>query len=41
MATRVVILTPTRELAIQCHSVIEKLAKFTDITYALFSKINK
>lgn len=33
MATRVLILTPTRELAIQCHSVIEKLAKFTDITY--------
>ncbi|ELR20123.1 DEAD/DEAH box helicase domain containing protein [Acanthamoeba castellanii str. Neff] len=35
MATRVVILTPTRELAIQCHSVIEKLAKFTDITACL------
>lgn len=37
LATRVLILTPTRELAIQCHSVIEKLAKFTDITYGLFS----
>jgi len=35
MATRVIILTPTRELAIQCHSVVEKLAKFTDITACL------
>ncbi|KAL6070686.1 Nucleolar DEAD-box protein required for synthesis of 60S ribosomal subunit [Balamuthia mandrillaris] len=34
-ATRVLILTPTRELAVQCHSVIEKLAKFSSITTCL------
>ena len=30
-ATRVLVLTPTRELAVQAHSMIEKLAQFTDI----------
>ncbi|POS69311.1 ATP-dependent RNA helicase drs-1 [Diaporthe helianthi] len=33
--TRVVVLTPTRELAIQCHAVATKLASFTDITFCL------
>ncbi|EFX00649.1 ATP-dependent RNA helicase [Grosmannia clavigera kw1407] len=33
--TRVVILTPTRELAVQCHKVAVKLAAFTPITMAL------
>jgi ATP-dependent RNA helicase DDX27 len=33
--TRVVILTPTRELAIQCHSVALKLAGHTDIKFCL------
>ncbi|KAF3926886.1 hypothetical protein ABW20_dc0104761 [Dactylellina cionopaga] len=33
--TRVVILTPTRELAIQVHSVAVKLAAFTDIKFTL------
>ncbi|CAG8766306.1 19821_t:CDS:2, partial [Cetraspora pellucida] len=32
---RVLILAPTRELAIQCHSVATKLASFTDITLCL------
>ena len=32
--TRVVILTPTRELAVQCFNVTKKLATFTDITFA-------
>lgn len=30
-ATRVLVLTPTRELAVQAHAMIEKLAQFTDI----------
>ena len=34
-ATRVLVLTPTRELAAQCHSVGLQLAKYTDITFAL------
>ena len=33
--TRVVVLTPTRELAIQCHSVATKLAAHTDIKFTL------
>ncbi|ORZ39187.1 P-loop containing nucleoside triphosphate hydrolase protein [Catenaria anguillulae PL171] len=33
--SRVLVLTPTRELAIQCHSVATKVAQFTDITIAL------
>jgi ATP-dependent RNA helicase DDX27 len=33
--TRVVILTPTRELAIQCHAVSTKLAAHTDIKFTL------
>ena len=33
--TRVVILTPTRELAMQCHSVATKLASHTDIKFCL------
>ncbi|CAK7234335.1 nucleolar DEAD-box protein required for synthesis of 60S ribosomal subunit [Sporothrix eucalyptigena] len=33
--TRVVILTPTRELAVQCHAVAVKLAQFTSITMVL------
>jgi ATP-dependent RNA helicase DDX27 len=31
-ATRVLIVTPTRELTQQCHSMIGKLSQFTDIT---------
>lgn len=34
-ATRVLVLCPTRELAIQCHSVATNLASFTDITSCL------
>ncbi|KAJ1886389.1 nucleolar DEAD-box protein required for synthesis of 60S ribosomal subunit, partial [Kickxella alabastrina] len=34
-ATRVLILCPTRELAIQCHNVGSQLAGFTDITTCL------
>eukprot|EP00877_Chromochloris_zofingiensis_P007931 jgi/Chrzof1/3391/Cz12g23200.t1 len=34
-ATYVLILTPTRELAVQIHSMVTKLAQFTDITAAL------
>eukprot|EP01116_Phalansterium_solitarium_P012238 TRINITY_DN2833_c0_g1_i1.p1 TRINITY_DN2833_c0_g1~~TRINITY_DN2833_c0_g1_i1.p1 ORF type:complete len:822 (+),score=381.04 TRINITY_DN2833_c0_g1_i1:166-2631(+) len=34
-ATRALILIPTRELAVQCHSTIEKLAQHTDITCCL------
>ncbi|KAJ2757631.1 nucleolar DEAD-box protein required for synthesis of 60S ribosomal subunit, partial [Coemansia nantahalensis] len=34
-ATRVLILCPTRELAIQCHSVGTKLAAFTDVAMCL------
>jgi ATP-dependent RNA helicase DDX27 len=30
-ATRVLVLLPTRELAIQCHAMCEKLAQFTDV----------
>ncbi|KAF8935732.1 nucleolar DEAD-box protein required for synthesis of 60S ribosomal subunit [Dissophora ornata] len=33
--SRVLILCPTRELAIQCHSVAQKLASFTDVTFGL------
>ena len=33
--TRVVVLTPTRELAMQCHAVGTKLAAFTDIKFTL------
>lgn len=33
--TRVVVLTPTRELAIQCHAVATKLAAYTDIKFTL------
>lgn len=33
--TRVAILMPTRELAVQCFNVTKKLASFTDITTAL------
>ena len=32
--TRVVILLPTRELAVQCHTVAVAIAKHTDITFA-------
>ncbi|KAF3452509.1 hypothetical protein FNV43_RR02942 [Rhamnella rubrinervis] len=35
MAIRVLILTPTRELAVQVHSMVEKLAQFTDIRCCL------
>jgi superfamily II DNA/RNA helicase len=34
-ASRVLVLTPTRELAIQCHVVASKLARYTDIQLAL------
>lgn len=33
--TRVVVLTPTRELAMQCHAVSTKIASFTDIKFTL------
>ena len=33
--SRVVILTPTRELAIQCHAVATKLASYSDIKFCL------
>ncbi|KAG5916859.1 nucleolar DEAD-box protein required for synthesis of 60S ribosomal subunit [Claviceps africana] len=33
--TRVVVLTPTRELAMQCHAVGTKLARYTDIKFTL------
>jgi ATP-dependent RNA helicase DDX27 len=32
--TRVAILMPTRELAVQCYNVAKKIAGFTDITFA-------
>lgn len=32
---RVLVITPTRELATQIHEVLEKLAQFTDITSVL------
>jgi ATP-dependent RNA helicase DDX27 len=32
--TRVAVLMPTRELAVQCFNVAKKLASFTDITFA-------
>ncbi|XP_004364941.2 ATP-dependent RNA helicase DRS1 [Capsaspora owczarzaki ATCC 30864] len=34
-ASRVLVLSPTRELAVQCHAMGEKLAKFTDIRMSL------
>ncbi|KAJ3262154.1 nucleolar DEAD-box protein required for synthesis of 60S ribosomal subunit [Chytriomyces hyalinus] len=34
-ATRVLILVPTRELGVQCHSVALKLSKYTDISWSL------
>lgn len=34
-STRVLVLCPTRELAMQCHAVSKKLAAFTDIRCAL------
>ncbi|KAJ1659904.1 nucleolar DEAD-box protein required for synthesis of 60S ribosomal subunit [Dispira simplex] len=34
-ATRVLVLCPTRELAIQCHNVAVKLGAFTDIQFCL------
>ena len=33
--TRVAILMPTRELAVQCYNVATKLASYTDMTFAL------
>ena len=35
--SRVAILLPTRELAVQCFNVAKKLASFTDITFALLT----
>ena len=35
LATYVLVLTPTRELAVQIHSMIQKLSKFTDVRAAL------
>ncbi|KAI4254698.1 MAG: hypothetical protein LQ352_002934, partial [Teloschistes flavicans] len=35
--SRVAILMPTRELAVQCFNVAQKLAGFTDITFCLLS----
>ncbi len=34
-ATRVLVVTPTRELATQCHSMLQQLGQFTDIRSAL------
>ena len=34
-ATYVLVLTPTRELAVQVHSMIQKLAQFTDVQAAI------
>ena len=34
-STRVIVLCPTRELAMQCHAVSQKLAAFTDIKCSL------
>ena len=34
-ATYVLILTPTRELAVQIHSMVQKLAQYTDVQAAL------
>ena len=34
-ATYVLVLAPTRELAVQVHSMIQRLAQFTDIQAAL------
>ena len=34
-ATRVLVLTPTRELAAQCEEMGRQLARFTDVTFAL------
>ncbi|CAK9872554.1 unnamed protein product [Sphagnum jensenii] len=34
-AIRVLILTPTRELAVQVHSMLQKLAQFTDVSCCL------
>ncbi len=34
-ATYVLVLTPTRELAVQIHSMVTKLAQFTDVSVAL------
>src|SRR3546814_94058 len=36
-AIRVLVITPTRELATQCHQVLEKLSQFTDITSVLIT----
>ncbi|KAI9197522.1 P-loop containing nucleoside triphosphate hydrolase protein [Polychytrium aggregatum] len=33
--TRVLILVPTRELGVQCHSVCQNIGKFTDIQFSL------
>lgn len=33
--TRVLVMSPTRELAAQCYAVATKLAQFTDITFSL------
>ena len=35
--TRVAIFMPTRELAVQCFNVAQKIAAFTDITFALMA----
>mmetsp|Transcript_22200 Transcript_22200/g.39996 ORF Transcript_22200/g.39996 Transcript_22200/m.39996 type:complete len:714 (-) Transcript_22200:86-2227(-) len=35
VATKAVILIPTRELAVQCHSMLQNLAKYTMVTYSL------
>eukprot|EP01038_Epipyxis_sp_PR26KG_P014983 gene14983-20156_t len=36
-AIHVLVITPTRELATQIYSVLEKLSQYTDITYCLIS----
>jgi len=37
IVSRVLVLVPTRELAIQVHSVSQSLAKYTDVTFCLAS----
>jgi len=35
VGTKAVVLIPTRELALQCHSMLERLAKYTMVTHQL------
>jgi len=35
VATKAVVMIPTRELAVQCHEMLKDLAKYTSVTYQL------